>query len=158
MSGKAVLGQKRERMAAENSGRFVSKAEMEQYIATRLLVKNDGEMAKTLAFSDLKCRVTKGRSFLVQGVVSAPATVTVAGKKAILDGSCKVTVKDAKGAAVAEGVFSAPGIGQCDLTYAGFVEGYTFQCLCVSADPTLVHPNGSYTCEVSPLCLWAIEL
>lgn len=157
-SGKEILDEKRSAMAAENSGRFVSRAALQQYVASRMLAKDVGAAAQALGFSDLTCKVTKGRNFLVQGSVSAPAVVPIAGKKAILDGSCRVTVKDAKGAVVAEGVFSAAGVGQLDLLYAGFAEGYTFQSLCVSADPALVHPNGSYTCEVSPLCLWAIEL
>ena len=156
--GKSALDRKRDAMAAENSGRYVTKAELGQYLATRMLAKNVGDAAKALGFADLKCKVTKGRNFLVQGTVSAPALVPIAGKKAILDGSCKVNVKNEKGVVVAEGVFSAPGVGQNDLLYAGFVDGYTFQSLCTAADPALVHPNGKYTCEVAPLCLWAIEL
>lgn len=156
--GKAALDKKRETMTAENSGRYATKAELGQYLSSRLLVKSVGAAEKEIRFADLKCMVTKGRNFLVQGTVSAPAILPIAGKKGILDGSCKVTVKDEKGAVVAEGVFSAPGVGQNDLLYAGFVEGYTFQSLCVSADPARVHPNGKYTCEVAPLCLWAIEL
>ena len=157
--GEAVAAKKKSAIAAERDGRFASKAEVRAYIESRMMDTSyafEAEVFPTL--ENLQCAVTKGRNFVVQGEVKCSDIATAFGKKAILDGAFRLTVADENGAVVAEGVFAAPGVGETDLTYAGFVNGYTFQALCVSDEPLKIHPNATYVCVASPIAVWAIEL
>ena len=157
--GEAVVERKRAAIAAERGGSFATKAALREYIDSRLVDTSyafEAEVFPTV--QNLRCMVTKGRNFVVQGEISCSDVVSLFGKKAVLDGAFRISVADETGALVAEGVFSAPGIGNAELTEVGFVNGYTFQVLCVSDEPLKIHPNGFYTCVATPIAVWAIEL
>jgi hypothetical protein len=94
----------------------------------------------------------------VQGEVKAPDIVDLFGKKAVLDGVFCLSVFNETGEIVAEGVFSAPGLGEHDLTKVGLVNGYNFQALCVTDTPEEIDPNGRYMCVATPISIWAIEI
>lgn len=136
-----------------------TKEEVREYISSRLIDNEYSFEAEVYPQVEMtRCVVTKGRNFLVQGEVKCSDVVDLFGKKAIVDGVYLLSVLDANGITVAEGVFSAPGVGQADLTKVGFVNGYTFQAVCVTDTPEEIDPTGIYTCVASPVNVWAIEI
>ena len=158
-NGKTAIERETEIMINEHQGVGISQAELREHIATRLVdFEARFETEEYPELVNLKCLVTKGRNFLVQGEVSAPEVVSLLGRRAILDGTYQLSVVDEKGIVVAEGFFVAPGIGETDLNVVGLVDGYTFQSLCLSENPEAIHPNGTYECVATPAAFWAIEL
>jgi len=119
---------------------------------------NPDEWFKSLKISNVRCEITEGKNFAIQGEISCSNTFNLLDRLCILDGAIEILVYDSKKQAVAKGYFAAPGAGQMDLSIAGFYSGIVFQSLAIADNFQDIDKSETYTCIFKPYHMWLIEI
>jgi len=157
-----------------------SEKQLREYVESRLFCDtNVNEWFRGLEFSNILCRITEGKNFVIQGEIKCPASYTLLDRLCVLDGAVKILIRDKSKRVVAEGYFAAPGSGNMKLSEVGFYNGIIFQSLCQTIPPIdeddiyayfnidegdkysyleNINEGEMYTYEFEPYHLWLIEV
>lgn len=157
--GKKCMESESDKLRKYSLGCSATEAEMREYVQSRLLDEHNlAAKADKLRIEKVKLAPTKGKNFMVQGVIKCPETMQWLGQTCVLDGSFNVWVKDSKGNVVAEGYYAAPGANVTDLAKVGFYNDLCFSVVCKVEENVKINSLEKYTCEFVPMHLWLIEL
>lgn len=157
--GKNCMESESEKLRKYSLGCSATEAEMKEYVQSRLLDEHNlAAKADKLRIEKVKLAPTKGKNFMVQGVIKCPETMQWLGQTCVLDGSFNVWVKDSKGNVVAEGYYAAPGANVTDLAKVGFYNDLCFSVVCKVEENVKINLLEKYTCEFIPMHMWLIEL
>lgn len=119
---------------------------------------NQEEKFKAIDISQLKLQISDTGNVHVIGDMSVKGSFEILGKKACLDGSVKVIVKDQGNNVVAVGYYAAPGRNDISLYHIGFEKASKIDVMCLSRVTKIVESDvPNLKIEIEPIALWTIE-